>query len=121
MEGGTTVADEHESALAKTDPALVGAVISAALGVAAYAFHKASAGNGDGLSLLQHDEEARDERRRPRSDSLAVTVLESASDSLLPLAEAAAEVAGRWTAKNAPALIRERLLPRFVDAFRAAA
>jgi hypothetical protein len=50
-----------------------------------------------------------------------MTALESTADSLLPLAEAAAEEVGRWTAKNSPAVVRDRLLPRFIEAFRAAA
>lgn len=116
------MADEHEGALAKKDPALWGAAVSAAVAAAAYALRKASAGSGDGLSLHPRDgEEERGENGRARNGSLALAALESASDSVLPLAEAAAEEAGRWAAKNAPALIRDRLLPRFIDAFKAAA
>ena len=96
--------DEHSGgALAKKEGALAGAAVSAAVAAAVYGLRKAR------------------EDGRPRSVSLALTALESAPDSLLPLAEAAAEEAGRWVAKNSPALVRERLLPRFIDAFRAAA
>jgi hypothetical protein len=76
-----------------------------------YGLQKALAGGGEGLSLHQPHK---------RDLSLLVTALDSASDSLLPLAEAAAEEVGRWTAKNAPGLIRDRLLPRFIHAFTAA-
>jgi hypothetical protein len=48
-------------------------------------------------------------------------VWDSASDTLLPHAEDAAEAAGRWVAENAPDVIRERLLPRFIEAFTDAA
>lgn len=113
--------DTENGALIKRDDALVGAVVSAAVGVAAYGLRKALAGSG-GLSLRQHDdreEAGLDEKRG--SGSLLSTVLASASDSLLPLAEEAAEMAGKWAAKNSPALIRERLVPRFIDSFKAAA
>ena len=109
--------DEHGTGLAKKDGALAGAAVSAAVGAAAYGLRK----------LQQRDEheqeesESRSENGRARSGSLLLTALESASDSILPLAEAAAEEAGRWAAKNSPALVRERLLPRFIDAFKAAA
>ena len=107
--------DEHGTGLAKKDGALAGAAVSAAVGAAAYGLRK----------LQQRDEheqeEPRSENGRKSSGSLLLTALESASDSILPLAEAAAEEAGRWAAKNSPALVRERLLPRFIDAFKAAA
>ena len=96
--------EQTGGALVKKDGALAGAAVSAAVAAAVYGLRKSHAENG-----------------RPRSLALVMSALESASDSLLPLAEAAAEEAGRWTAKNSPALIRDRLLPRFIDAFRAAA
>jgi hypothetical protein len=97
--------DEHSRGpLAKKEGAIAGAAVSAAVAAAVYGLRKA------------HNEDG-----RPRSIALAMTAVESASDSLLPLAEAAAEEAGRWVAKNSPALVRERLLPRFIDAFKAAA
>jgi hypothetical protein len=45
-------------------------------------------------------------------------VWESASGALLPLADEMAEAAGRWTAKHSPAVIRDRLLPRFIESFQ---
>jgi hypothetical protein len=99
------VTDEQTvGAMVKKDGALAGAAVSAAVAAAVYGLRKSHGENG-----------------RPRSLALVVSTLESASDSLLPLAEAAAEEAGRWTAKNSPALIRDRLLPRFIEAFKAAA
>ena len=56
-----------------------------------------------------------------RGSSLVSTVLESASSSLLPLAEEAAEAAGKWTAENAPEVVRDRIVPRFIEAFEDAA
>lgn len=104
--------DEKAGALATKDGALMGIAISAALGAAVYGLQKALAGGGEGLSLHQPHK---------RGGSLLVTALDSASDSVLPFAEAAAEEVGRWAAKNSPELIRDRLLPRFIDAFTTAA
>ena len=115
------MSEEHEGAVAKKDAALLGAGVSAAIAVA-YGLRRAFAGNVEWLSLPVHvREEAHHRSGLASSGSLVMAALESASDSLLPLAEAAAEEAGRWTAKNSPALLRDRLLPRFIDAFKAAA
>lgn len=46
---------------------------------------------------------------------------ESASDSLVPLAEQAADAAGKWVAQISPDLIREHILPRFIESFQDAA
>jgi len=99
--------DEQGAALATKDDVLKGAAASAAVGVAVYGLRKALTEGG--------------ENGRRRSGSVLITALESASDSILPLAEAAAEEAGRWAAKSSPAVVRDRLLPRFIDAFKAAA
>jgi hypothetical protein len=42
---------------------------------------------------------------------------DAAKDSLLPLAESAARAAGRFTAEHSPELIRDRLIPPFIEAF----
>lgn len=97
--------DEQGGALAKKDDVLKGAAVSAAVGAAVYGLRKALAGSG--------------ENGRPRT--VLITAVQSASDSILPLAEAAAEEVGRWAAKNSPDVVRDRLLPRFIDAFKAAA
>ena len=110
----------HDTALVKKDSALAGAAISAAVGVAVYALRKALSEGGGGLSL--REPERPDEHHEGESDpSLLVTVWDAASDAVLPLADNAADAAGRWAAVQAPAVIRERLLPRFIDSFRAAA
>jgi hypothetical protein len=42
---------------------------------------------------------------------------EAARDALLPAAEDAAGAAGEWLAENAPEVVRERIVPRFIDSF----
>lgn len=113
-------AERHDTPLVKKDGALTGAAVSAAVGVVVYALRKVLSEGGGGLSL--REPEGHDEHREGESDpSLLVTVWDAASDAVLPLAEDAADAAGRWAAAKAPAVIRDRLIPRFIDSFRAAA
>jgi hypothetical protein len=37
------------------------------------------------------------------------------------LAEEAADAVGKWTAENAPDVIRDRIVPRFIESFNDAA
>lgn len=46
--------------------------------------------------------------------------IESASQLLLPLAEQAADSAGRYVGEHAPETVRKQILPRFIDAFEEA-
>jgi hypothetical protein len=68
-----------------------------------------------------HEDDNEDLDDGGRGDSLLSTVLRSASGSLLPLAEEAADAAGRWTAENAPEVVRDRIVPRFIESFNDAA
>jgi hypothetical protein len=112
--------DRHNGALVRKDGALAGAAVSAAVGLAAYGLRKVLAEGGDGLLPRQRD--ARDERQRVGGGrDWPVSVLHSGFDSLLPLAEDAAAAAGKWVAENSPPVVRDRLLPRFIDSFKAAA
>jgi hypothetical protein len=110
------VTDEQETALATKDGALKGAAVSAAVAAAVYGLRKAVAAQTE-----RDEEETSGKNGHTRSGPLLITALESASDHILPLAEAAAEEAGRWVARNSPEVVRDRLLPRFIDAFKAAA
>jgi hypothetical protein len=112
------------------DGALATAAVAAAAGVAAYGLRKALAGNGGSTSLVPRrdddDREGDDDEEHgggglARGGSLLSTVWESAAGSLLPLAEEAADAAGKWTAENAPDVVRDRIVPRFVESFNDAA
>lgn len=120
----TAITDTNQGVLVKKNDALVGAAVSAAVGLAVYGLRKAlDGGGGGGLSLRESNESDADDRvgySRPRGDSLLATAWGSASHSLLPLAEDAADAAGKWAAKNSPAFVRDRLLPRFIESFKAA-
>jgi hypothetical protein len=102
--------------LVRKDAALVSAAVSAAVGAVVYGLRKALAEGEAGLPLGRQEETA--EGESGGSDSLLATVWESASGALLPLADEMAEAAGRWTAKHSPAVIRDRLLPRFIESFQ---
>jgi hypothetical protein len=109
--------DRHSGALVKKDGALARAVVSTAMAVAVYELRKALAEAAGDLPPRERD----DERGRGESEHSPLgTAWKSASDARLPFAEDAAEAAGRWAAKNSPALIRDRLVPRFIDSFKAA-
>lgn len=115
------------------DGALATAAVAAAAGAAVYGLRKALASGGGGSSLVPsrsdraegEDDEDYEERANGGGSggglSLVSTVLDSASASLLPLAEEAADAAGKWTAENAPDIIRDRIVPRFIEAFNDAA
>ena len=106
------------------DGALATAAVAAAAGAAAYGLKKALEGSGGGSSLLPRGRDGGgddEDGEGSRGGSMLQTVWDSASDTLLPHAEDAAEAAGRWVAENAPDVIRERLLPRFIEAFNDAA
>lgn len=60
-------------------------------------------------------------RLRPKkSESITSIAVGAASEQLLPFAEQAAAAAGKAMADNAPDAIRDRVLPRFIEAFEEA-
>lgn len=122
--------------------ALATAAVAAAAGVAAYGLRKAMTSGGGMTSLVPHRENDDDDDDREDDDgeergggkerngsgsgqgigsSLLATVWDSAAGTLVPLAEEAADAAGKWTAENAPDLVRDRIVPRFIESFTDAA
>lgn len=98
--------------------AVKAAAAAAATGVAALAAKKA-------LSARGHDDgEGNGRSAKGNSDSVFSSMLsggwEAARDSLIPAAEDAAGAAGKFLAENGPDVIRERILPRFIDSFNKA-
>jgi hypothetical protein len=113
------------------DGALATAAVAAAAGVAAYGLRKALTTGGGPASLVpgRNDEDDREDDDEgdggngglARGSSLLSTVWDSAAGSILPLAEEAADAAGKWTAENAPEVVRDRIVPRFIESFKDAA
>ena len=121
--------------------ALATAAVAAAAGVAAYGLRKALNSEGGMTSLMSRndnddddddddgyvdddeddDGEERNGGSKGRGGSLLASVWDSASGTLMPLAEEAADAAGKWTAENAPDVVRDHLVPRFIESFNDAA
>jgi hypothetical protein len=93
--------------------ALKAAAAAAATGAATYAVRRA----------LSHDDKGKNGNgfRSSGSSSIlasaAATGWDAASDVLIPLAEDAAESAGRYVATHGPEILRERIVPKFIEAF----
>jgi hypothetical protein len=94
------------------------AAAAAATGAATYAVRRAL--SGDGRSRKQSLPQ-RIEQKVEEAPGMLNSVLSSgwdaAADALYPLAEEAADAAGRYLAEHGPELLRERIVPRFIEAF----
>jgi hypothetical protein len=94
------------------------AALAAASGATAFAAKKAFSG--------RHDSQSGEGRNRGQSgdESLFSSMLtsgwDSARDSLLPFAEEAATGAGEFVARNAPEMVRDNLVPKFISGFEGA-
>jgi len=49
--------------------------------------------------------------------SAAAGGLDAARDALVPLAEDAADAAGRYLAESGPDFVKDRIVPRFIESF----
>lgn len=95
--------------------AMKAAAAAAATSVAAIAARKAfsnrTSSNGQGGNSSS----------RGGSESVIGSVLsggwDAARDALIPAAEDAAGAAGEYLARNGPEVLRDRIVPRFVDSF----
>jgi hypothetical protein len=98
--------------------ALRAAAIAAASGATAIAAKKAFSGRQGSQSG------AGGGRSSSGDESLFSSMLtsgwDSARDSLLPFAEEAATGAGEFIARNAPEVVRETLVPKFISGFESA-
>jgi len=100
--------------------ALTAAAAAAATGAATYAVKKA----------LSHDsdEKPNEGGEKPRGASGEQSVLasaasggwEAARDALIPLAEDAADAAGRFLAERGPDFVKDRIVPRIIESFNSA-
>jgi hypothetical protein len=92
--------------------AIAAAAAAAATGAATYAVKRARSHNGGGDLV---------ERGKSGASSIlssaASSSWDAARDMLLPIAEDAAASAGKYLAENGPDLIKERIVPAFIEAF----
>jgi hypothetical protein len=107
--------------------ALKAAAAAAATGAATYAVKKVRSHDSGGDSDESNDsnEKRGDTSKSGKSQgilaSAASTSWEAAADALLPMAEDAAEAAGKYVAEHGPDVLRERIIPKFIEAFNDAA
>src|SRR5687767_7020184 len=82
---------------------------------------RGSGSSSAGSSGRDEKHERQTEKGGRTSDSLrsAVDALtwDRAQEMLVPLAERAASAAGSYAAREAPEIVSDRLIPRFIDAF----
>jgi hypothetical protein len=98
--------------------AVKAAAAAAATTAAGYAVRKALA--HDGSSNGNSNGSERSKKRGTASGiiaSAAATSWDAAADVLLPLADEAAESAGKYVATHGPEILRERIVPKFIEAF----
>lgn len=114
------VQDKLPSGAATT--ALKAAAAAAATGAATYAMKRAFSHEGNGSSSgpsLPTPSALKKKRSGGAAilASAATTGWEAASDVIVPLAEDAAESAGKYVATHGPEILRERIIPKFIEAF----
>jgi hypothetical protein len=106
--------------------ALKAAAAAAATGAATFAVQKAISSHGRRRDTGDEGDDAGMERRTRAGSSSSVfasagsSAWEAASGALVPLAEEAAEAAGKYLAEHAPDVVRDRIVPRFIKAFNEA-
>jgi hypothetical protein len=102
-----------DSSTAKT--AVRAAAIAAVSGATALAAKKAF-GGGSGEAKPE-----RAERKRGSDDvfgSMVSSAWDSARDSLVPMIEDAASQAGEYLGRHGPELVRDTIVPHFIDGFQ---
>jgi len=110
-----------ESTSSGSGTAVKAAAAAAATGVAALAAKKALSNRGGGSNGNSSNGSS---ESKGDGDSVLSSVLsggwEAARDALLPAVEDAAAAAGEYVAQNGPEILRDRIVPRFVDSFNEA-
>jgi hypothetical protein len=99
--------------------AIRAAAIAAVSGATALAAKKAFVDRGGSAQ----DKPDRSQRKRGSNDvlsSMFSSGWDSAKDSLVPAIEDAAGHAGEFLARSGPEIVRETILPRFIDGFERA-
>lgn len=113
--------EQASSVPAGTGTAVKAVAAAAATGAAALAAKKVMSGRGGSNGSESNGDSP---KRQEGEDSILSSVLsggwEAARDALLPAAEDAAGAAGEYVAQHGPDILRDRIVPRFVDSFNEA-
>jgi len=110
-----------ESQSGGTGTAVKAVAAAAATGAAALAARKVMSGrSGSSNGSSSNGDGAQQEGGESILSSVLSGGWEAARDALLPAAEDAAGAAGEYVAQHGPDVLRDRILPRFVDSFNEA-
>lgn len=113
--------EQSSSVPAGTGTAVKAVAAAAATGAAALAAKKVMSGRSGSNGNESNGDSP---KRQEGEDSILSSVLsggwEAARDALLPAAEDAAGAAGEYVAQHGPEILRDRIVPRFVDSFNEA-
>lgn len=100
-----------------TRTAVKAAAAAAATGAAAVAAKKALSSRSNGSSNGESDSK---KSGGSLMTSIASGSWEAAQDAIVPLAADAAAAAGKYLAQSGPDVVKEEIVPRFIDAFNEA-
>ena len=101
--------------------AVKAAAAVAATGAAAYGAKKAlSHRGGDNGHSSNGSSSSRKGDMGEMLNAVMTGGCEAARDALVPAAEDAARAAGEYLAKNGPEIVREKVVPRFIESFNEA-
>ena len=103
-----------------TGTAVKAAAAAAATGAAALAAKKVMSSRGSNGQSSNGGSAKQDEGGESILNSVLSGGWEAAREALLPAAEDAAGAAGEYVAQHGPEILRERIVPRFVDSFNEA-
>lgn len=100
------------------------AAVAAAAAAGAAAMIARKALSGDGSSNGQRSQNGGKDRSGQQGGgmfgSIASGGFDAARDALGPAAEDAAAAVGKFVAENAPEIVRDRIVPRFIESFNEA-
>jgi hypothetical protein len=97
--------------------ALAAAAAAAAGGAATFAVKRALSHDGKSESRNGSGSMSRRSGASSILASAASSSWDAAAEVLIPMAEDAAESAGKYLAEHGPDIVRDRIVPRFIEAF----
>lgn len=111
--------EQSSQASAGTGTAMKAVAAAAATGAAALAAKKVMSGRGGESNGTSSNGDSPEQQSGEGSilNSVLSGGWEAAREALLPAAEDAAGAAGEYVAQHGPDVLRERIVPRFVDSF----
>jgi hypothetical protein len=121
-EGNTTTTTEEKGGSAGRTAAKA-AVAAAATGAAAVAVKKMLDSRSNGSNGSENGGGSGSKRSgdsKALMTSIASGSWDAAQDALVPLAGDVAAAAGKYVAQNGPDIVKDQIVPRFIDAFNEA-